>query len=200
MHLDPAPDHHLAVVLLGSPGAGKGTVARRLEADFGYTHVDMGSILRQRAERGDALGRRIAIAQARGIMVPKETVISALCTHLGSLPQEARLVLDGFPRTAGQVSAADDGRVPVDVVLAICLDVSPEVAVERLSARNGLQSRPDDRAEVVDTRLDLIPQTVDAVRRLYEGRGILERVDAHGPPSEVYERVVACVQPAWSLA
>jgi adenylate kinase len=190
---------HTAVVLLGSPGAGKGTVARRLEAEHGYTHVDMGSILRRRAAHHDTLGEQIAIAQARGIMVPKETVLSALTSHLASLPRRSRLVLDGFPRTPGQVAAADDGRVPVDVSVAVLLDLPPGIAAHRLHSRQDSQPRVDDAADVIATRLSLTRQTVDAVRALYERRGILERVDASGCPDDVYDRVVACLDQASSM-
>lgn len=197
MHSEPAL--HTAIVLLGSPGSGKGTVARRLAADHGYCHVDMGEVLRRRAARGDALGDRIAIAQARGIMVPKEAVLTALTAHLDALPTRSRLVLDGFPRTTGQVAAADDGRVPVDVTLAVWLDVPPEVATERLRSRGTSEVRADDTTDVIETRLGLVPQTVDAVRALYGRRGILERVDAQGSPADVYERVCSRVLPTWSM-
>jgi adenylate kinase len=198
MHSDPAL--HPAVVLLGAPGAGKGTVARQLEAEHGYCHVDMGEVLRRRAGRGDALGNRIAIAQARGIMVPREVVLGALTAHLSALRPGSRLVLDGFPRTTGQVAAADDGRVPVRITLAIWLDVPAEVAAGRLRSRSSLESRVDDTHHVIETRLGLVRETVDGVRTLFERRGILECVDAQGSPAEVYERVSACILPEWSMA
>jgi len=197
MHSEPAL--HTAIVLLGSPGAGKGTVARRLAADHGYRHVDMGEVLRRRAARDDAVGNRIAIAQARGLMVPKEVVLTALTAHLDTLPTRSRLVLDGFPRTTGQVAAADDGRVPVDVTLAVWLDVPDEVATKRLRARSIAEARVDDTTDAIETRFGLVPQTIDAVRALYAQRGILERVDAQGSPAEVYERVCSRVLPTWSL-
>lgn len=197
MQSDPAV--HRAVVLLGCPGAGKGTVARRLQADHGYVHVDMGRILRQRATCGDTVGAQVAIAQARGIMVPKETVLSALTSHLESLPRESQLVLDGFPRTSGQVAAADDGRVPVDVTVAIWLDVPADVAAARLHARRGAHPRIDDAPDVIATRLSLTNQTVDAVRALYERRGMLEHVDATGCPADVYAQVESCLGQAFSM-
>lgn len=193
--LNPSTGSHEAVVLLGLPGAGKGTLARRLERAHGLRHVDMARLLRDRAAVDDPVGRRIAIAQARGPMVPKDAVLDTLVAHLDRIPRAMPLVLDGFPRTTVQVAAADDGRVPVAVTRAVWLDVSPDVARARLDGQARRERRADDAAEVVATRLDLVRETVEAVRTLYERRGILESVDGDGSPDDVYERVTACLAP-----
>lgn len=186
---------HEAVVLLGAPGAGKGTLARRLERDHGYRHVDMGQVLRERAELDDPIGRRIAIAQARGLMVPKEAVLETLVEHLDRVPLDVPLVLDGFPRTTAQVAAADDGRVPVDVTIALWLEVPDDVARRRLAGRSSSEERADDTPEVMETRLGLVQDTVEAVRALYERRGILEAIDAGAGPDDVYRQALARLTP-----
>lgn len=191
----PTTGRHEAIVLLGAPGAGKGTLARRLEQVHGYCHVDMGHVLRERAEADDPIGRRIAIAQARGLMVPKEAVLETLVSHLDRLPLDVPLVLDGFPRTPAQVAAADDGRVPVDVTFALWLEVPDAVARRRLGGRADDGDRDDDTPEVMETRLRLVSDTVEAVRGLYERRGILRSVDASGTPDDVYQRALACLSP-----
>jgi len=189
------PTTHEAVVLLGLPGSGKGTLARLMERRLGYRHVDMGRLLRRRAEVDDPIGRRIAIAQARGLMVPKEAVLEALVAHLAQLPLNVPLVLDGFPRTTVQVAASDDGRVPVEVTVAFWLDVPEEVVRGRIRARARGGRRIDDRSDVLDARLSVANDTVEAVRALYERRGMLEVLDGRPAPEAVFAQAVERLEP-----
>ncbi len=184
-----------AIALLGSPGAGKGTLARRLEQTCGVTHLDLGHLLRVRAVRPDLVGRRIVGAQTRGDMVPKEVVLEVLFEHLGRLDPARTLVLDGFPRTTAQLAATDDGRVPIRIERAIWLDVPREVAQERLRRRAAHAPRNDDGDATARQRFALMSDTVDAVRRAFAARGLLETVDATRTPDEVLSDVVELITP-----
>jgi adenylate kinase len=186
-------DRFRAIVLLGLPGAGKGTLARKLAATFGMHHVDMGQLLRNRAKRGDRIGRRIHRLQARGDMVPKELVLETLNEHLARLSTDRMLILDGFPRTTGQLAATEDGRVPIKIERAIWLDVPRPIAESRLRERAAHSPRNDDGGPAARQRFALVDDTVEALRREFAARGMLEVVDASRSPDQVFEDVHALI-------
>jgi adenylate kinase len=188
-------DTFAAIALLGGPGAGKGTLARRLVTACGIQHVDLGQLLRARSARDDPAGRRIHRLQAQGQMVPKELVLEVLNDHLENCDPGAPLILDGFPRTTAQLAASDDGRVPITIERAVWLDVPRTIAEARLRQRAGSTPRNDDGDRAMAGRFAVMNETVEAVRHEFAARGILEVVDASRTADAVFESVLGLLQP-----
>jgi adenylate kinase len=205
----------LNLILIGPPGAGKGTQAARLRDDFGLTHIATGDLLRAHRERATDLGLRAARYMAEGRLVPDELVTEMIGEEIDSAP--GGFLLDGFPRTPGQADALDrvleeHGR-PLSAVLLI--DVPDDVLVERISgrrlcpdghvyhvkynppAREGvcdidgtpLTQREDDKPETVRKRLEVYHRETEPLVERYEHHGTLYRVDGTRSPDEVHAQL-----------
>ena len=127
------------VVLLGAPGSGKGTTASRLAARTGAQHVSSGDLLREAARRGTPDGVVAAGLMQKGNLVPDELVARIVRQGLAAFPADARVLLDGYPRTAGQARILEHDLAGLGAVLrrVVRLDVPEEVIVERLAGRRG---------------------------------------------------------------
>jgi adenylate kinase len=205
----------LNLILIGPPGAGKGTQAARLREDFDLTHIATGDLLRAHRERQTDLGLRAARYMAEGRLVPDELVTAMIGEEIGSA--RGGFLLDGFPRTLAQADALDrlleeHGR-PLSTVLLI--DVPDDVLVERIGgrrlcpdghvfhvvydppAREGvcdidgkpLSQREDDKPETVRNRLDVYHRETEPLVERYDKRGLLQRVDGTRSPDEVYAQL-----------
>ena len=195
-----------AVVLLGPPGAGKGTVAEAL-AKKGYTHVSTGQLLREQIQLGTPLGHIASQFLDAGKFVPDEVVVGLIRKLLSSASPGQKFLFDGFPRTLVQAEQLDallqslDGKL-TSVVLLECPDemivdrlggrrtctecgniyhvVHNPPATEGLCDRDGgkLQLRPDDAAETVQGRLDIYAQQTAPLIGYYRDKGLLFPIDA----------------------
>lgn len=194
------------VVLLGAPGAGKGTQAAVLRDRLGLPHVATGDLFRAAAREGGPLADEVKAHMAAGRLVPDELTIGVLRDRLAQSDAAAGVILDGFPRTAAQAAELDDllashgGRVDV----ALLIDVPPDQLITRLSGRwiceaaghvyhvlanpprrpgvcnvdgSRLVQRDDDRAETVQARLDAQLGALGEVIDHYRARGVLRTVD-----------------------
>jgi len=213
------------MVLLGPPGAGKGTQAKRLRARYGLAHVSTGDLFREAVNDLTPLGREVQRYLAAGQLVPDEVTSAVVARRLERPDCAGGVILDGYPRTLRQ---ADD----LDGVLSergdgldhvIYLDVSEETAVERLSGRRScrrcgalyhvkympprvagrcdkcggeLVQRDDDRPGTIRKRLAVYEEQTRALVERYERNGLLRRVDANPGPDAVTEAVVAAIQGA----
>jgi adenylate kinase len=175
------------LLLLAPPGAGKGTQGERLAAWSGARHIAAGDLLRAQALAGGRLGGEIAACQARGDLVPDQVVLDVLTPVVVAAAAAGGYILDGFPRTLPQATAAAQLAVRLGVTLdaAIYLYAPAAVLTQRLLDRARPGGRADDRADVIRHRLRVYAETTDPLVPYYEERGILIAVDADQPPESV---------------
>jgi adenylate kinase len=175
------------LLLLAPPGAGKGTQGERLAAWSGARHIAAGDLLRAEAEAEGPLGREIAACQARGDLVPDQIVLDVLTPVVVEAAARGGYILDGFPRTLPQATAAADLAAGLGVTLdaAIYLHAPDAVLTRRLLDRASHSGRSDDTASVIRYRLKVFAATTGLLVPYYTERDILIAVDADQPPDSV---------------
>jgi adenylate kinase len=181
------------LLLLAPPGAGKGTQGERLAAWSGARHIAAGDLLRAQARADTPLGREIAAHQARGDLVPDQVVLDVLTPVVVEAAAAGGYILDGFPRTLPQATAAAElaARLGVSLDAAIYLQAPDEVLTRRLLDRASQGGRADDTADVIRHRLRVYAGTTGPLVPYYEERGILIAVDADQSPEAVYADIRA---------
>jgi adenylate kinase len=205
------------IVLLGAPGAGKGTHCKRIVERYGLLHLSSGDILRQERAAGSAIGRKAQKYMDSGELVPDEVIVEMMAGAIKKAPQSG-FVLDGFPRTVNQAerldkSLASNGK-RIDVVLN--LDVDDGIVAERITGRRScpqcgavyhvknlkpkvegicdndgarLVQRPDDSLEVVKNRLKTYHQQTEPVVEYYKKSNTVYDIDANKDVDEVSSRL-----------
>jgi adenylate kinase len=203
----------MRIVLLGAPGAGKGTQCKRIVARYGLLHLSSGDILRQQRAEGTDFGKKAQSYMDSGALVPDEIVVAMMTDAIRKAPN-AGFVLDGFPRTVNQATELDKSlvscRQSIDVVLN--LNVDDQVVAERITGRRScplcgavyhiknlkpkvdemcdndgtkLIQRPDDSFEVVANRLEAYREQTKAVVDYYKNNRTVHDIDANKDADEV---------------
>jgi adenylate kinase len=190
----------MRILILGPQGSGKGTQAKRIAASYDVPHVATGDILRAAVAEDSELGLRVRPILERGDLVPDDLMVNLIRERL---EDEHGFVLDGFPRTVPQAETLDamleEIEKPLDVVLL--LEVSDDVAVERLLQRGAKEHRPDDEPEAIRNRLRLYHGLTEPVVERYRSGGTLVAVDGEQTVEEVFaaiEKALGRVQPLGS--
>jgi adenylate kinase len=160
---------------------------QRLAARFRVRHIAAGDLLRAEAHAGAGLGREIAAHQARGDLVPDRIVLDVLTPAVVEAAARGGYILDGFPRTLPQATAAADlgARLGVMLHAVVYLHAPEKVLTRRLLDRASQDGRADDKADVIRHRLEVFAETTGPLVPYYTERGILITVDADQPPESV---------------
>ncbi|MGH7408061.1 MAG: adenylate kinase [Candidatus Methylomirabilales bacterium] len=208
----------MRVILLGPPGAGKGTQAQRLTQKLGIPQVSTGDILRAAVAAGTGLGREAKATMDQGALVPDSVVIGIIRERLAAPDCARGYILDGFPRTAAQAEALGEMLqalgTPLTAVLSLTVD--PEELVRRLGGRRtcgscgaayhletapprrvglcdrcggGLLQRDDDREETIRKRLAVYREQTAPLVAYYRGLGLLREVDGRGDINAIFTRI-----------
>ena len=200
------------IVLLGAPGAGKGTQAQKLVAEFGLAHISTGDLLRAAIKEGSKLGKKAKGYMDEGKLVPDDLVIDLVKERLEADDAQKGFILDGFPRNTAQAVTLDSELAAMSRTLdaALLVSVEPAVIVERLSSRRTCRScgytapagvdtcprcggemyqRDDDKPETIQHRLDVYQSQTAPLVEYYRGHSILKEVDGDRPVDEVYADV-----------
>ena len=175
----------MRLILLGPPGAGKGTQAERVSGAHGLVHLSTGDLLRAAVAGGTGLGRQARSYMDAGNLVPDSLVLALVRERLELSDADAGFLLDGFPRNVSQAEAldADLGDDGVECVIHMKLD--DEEIVRRLLARG----RKDDSEPVIRNRLEVYRAETAPLIAHYKARGLLQTIDALGTMDEVFERI-----------
>ncbi len=213
-----------AIILLGAPGAGKGTVAEDLKLTIGIVHVSTGDMLRQAVKAGTPVGREAQAYMTKGELVPDDVIIRIVRERLQADPPDTRYMFDGFPRTVRQAELLDElmDKCGGRLTHVFLLETPRWLIIERISGRRvcrqcgavynlkGMRpkvdgvcdacggevyQRPDDNEATVANRLEVFERETAGLIEYYQRRGVLVRVDSRDRV-ETEKAIVACLDQA----
>jgi len=178
------------VILVGPPGAGKGTQAARLVEKYSWAWISTGDTLRKNIKEQTELGRKAKGYMDEGQLVPDELLVDMLKAEL-IRSQDKLTLLDGYPRNANQADTlASLGEIG-KVVMALHLDVPSSILEDRISKRSAEEGRTDDTPEKLKTRLAIYEKETSPILNYYQKKSLYKRVDADATMDIVFERIRA---------
>lgn len=183
----------MKIVLIGPPGAGKGTQADRLVQRYNLAHLSTGDMLRAARDAQTTVGRKADPYMSKGQLVPDEIILELVAERLQQPDCQRGYLLDGFPRTVAQAEALDrllgEQSTPLHAVLE--LQVPEEELFERLAGRG----RTDDQPAVIRQRLASYRRQTEPLLEYYAKAGLLETIDGVGAVDDVFQRIKAVLDP-----
>jgi adenylate kinase len=210
----------LNLILLGPPGAGKGTQAERLREDFALAHISTGDMLRAQVSEGTELGKQAQSYMQAGELVPDEVIIGMIMVRIGAADARDGFLLDGFPRNEQQADALGEALATLErrLLAVLLIEVSDDEVVRRLGGRrvctksghvyhlefdppkhegicdqdgSRLIQRDDDHEQTIRKRLEVYHAQTAPLIEYYEKEGLLRRFDGRRPPNEVNDHIRA---------
>ncbi len=212
----------MKLVMLGAPGAGKGTQAKMLAERYGIPHISTGDIFRSNIKEGTELGKKVKGFLDSGALVPDELTVDLVMDRIGQEDCRNGYILDGFPRTIHQAEKLTEALTGKggEIDYAVNVDVPDEAIVERMSGRRmcpacgasyhvvnippkkegicdqcgaELMIRPDDQADTVRKRLEVYHQQTQPLIDYYKEKGLVVDVDGTQPMDVVFQAIVQCL-------
>ena len=181
------------LILIGPPGAGKGTQGHRLSETYSIPEISTGALLRSAVHKGTQLGREAKNYMDRGALVPDEVMIGIVRECLAQEEIERGFILDGFPRTVAQAEAltqlSEEQKRPIEHVISI--EVSQDELLQRLAGRRQLEGRHDDTDEAIRHRLEVYERETAPLIDYYRRQGLLRCIVGVGTVDEIFQRITA---------
>lgn len=191
------------VVMLGPPGSGKGTQARRLAEKYGIPHISTGDMFRAMKAEDTPLARKVRAIMEQGALVPDELTIEMVRERLGRADVRAGAIFDGFPRTTEQADALARllGEIfGAELDVAFLLDVPEEEILRRIGQRAQIEGRADDSGEVVHRRHQTYLEQTAPLIEYYRDRDKLVEVDGARPVEAITEELEARLEPFFTTS
>jgi adenylate kinase len=183
------------LLVLGPQGAGKGTQAKRIAAEYEIPHVSTGDMFRAAIAAGSELGQRVAPILASGALVPDDVTVALIRERLSEPDAAHGFALDGFPRNLVQAEALDEMLREIDRALDAILffDLPDPIAIERMLKRAAEENRPDDTPEVIARRLEIYHSETEPVVEYYRATGKLVPLHAERPVEQVWVEIASAL-------
>ena len=186
----------MQLVIMGPPGAGKGTQAKLIAEHYGIPAISTGDIFRAMKTADTPLARQVREIMESGGYVSDEITNAIVTDRLAQPDCDGGFLLDGYPRTLQQVHTLDDylaeSKRPLNAVISLLADI--EEVVARLLRRAVIDGRSDDNEETIRVRLQVYAEQTEPLLEVYRARGLLVEVDGHGEVQEVSERIFAALE------